>query len=120
MECRIKIEYKFPSMNEYIDACRRNKYAGSSMKKSIQRDISWSLNRLPEFKNPIKIDFIWIEKNKKRDLDNVSFSKKFILDALVECKKIKNDNQNWVKSFTDSVEIGKEYGVKLKIQEVKN
>ena len=59
------------------------------MKKEVEIDIGWYINQLPEYKNPIKIHFHWVEENKKRDLDNVCFAKKFILDSMVKAGKLK-------------------------------
>ena len=89
------------------------------MKKQVQEDISWYIIRLPKFENPVKIHFHWIEGNKRRDYDNVSAGKKFILDALVECGKLKDDNRKCVVAFSDTFEYGKEFKVILTIEEVK-
>jgi Holliday junction resolvase RusA-like endonuclease len=89
------------------------------MKKQIQKDISYYIRKLPAFDNPIRLKFLWIESNKKRDLDNICYAKKFILDAMVECGKMKDDNRNYVVGFTDSFEYGKETKVILEIEEDK-
>ena len=52
--------------------------------------------------NPIIVHFAWIEGNKRRDLDNVAFAKKFILDGLVKAGVLKNDNCKHVTGFTDT------------------
>lgn len=76
MMIRIEIPLKLPSLNVYINECRKNKFAGSTMKKQIQSDIGWYINKLPKFNKPIKIHFTWVEANKKRDIDNVAFREK--------------------------------------------
>lgn len=88
------------------------------MKKKVQKDIANFIQPLPYFEKPIKIHFIWIEANKKRDLDNICFAKKFILDALQECGKLKNDNRRWVRGFSDDFEYSKEHKVVLEITEI--
>ena len=95
------------SLNQYINECRKNRYAGANMKKTVEQDIGWYINQLPKYENPIKIHFIWIEGNKKRDLDNVCFAKKFILDSMVKAGKLKDDNRNFVLGFKDDFEYGK-------------
>lgn len=115
---KIEINLKLPSLNQYINECRRNKYAGAKMKAEIEKNISWYINSLPQYTKPLKIHFHWIEGNKRRDLDNVCFAKKFILDAMVKCGKLKDDNRNCVTGFIDSFEYGKETKVILEIEEV--
>lgn len=115
----ITIPLKLPSLNEYINACRYNKFKGAKMKKDTQKDIAPYLLSLPKL-NHVKIDFEWYEGNKRRDLDNVHFGKKFILDTLVELGKLKDDNRKNVCAFSDSFYYGKEWKVILKIQEVED
>ena len=117
---KVIIPMKLPSCNEYINACRTNKYMASALKKKTQADISWYLKKLPKFDKPVKINFIWIsERRDRRDLDGICFAKKFILDALQECGKISNDNRKHVVGFTDSFEYGDRYEVRLEIEEMK-
>lgn len=39
---KCEIELKLPSLNEYINACRKNRYAGASMKTKIENDFTGS------------------------------------------------------------------------------
>ena len=113
------IQMKLPSLNDYINAERTNRYMGANMKRNTQDGISWFIGKLPTFENPVTIHFHWIEKTSRRDLDNVAFAKKFILDALVENGKLKDDSQKYVRGFTDTFEKGKENEVIVTIEEVK-
>lgn len=113
--CEIKL--KLPSLNDYVRVCRANKYGASKMKKTIEKDISLFMGWLPKFENPIKIHFHWVEIDMKRDADNIAFAKKFILDTLVKCKKIKDDSRKYVVSFKDTFATGKENKVILYIYE---
>lgn len=117
---KIEIPMKLPSLNNYINECRKNKFAGAQMKKNIEEDIGYFINKLPRFKKPIKINFTWVEADKRRDFDNVCFAKKFILDSLQKAGKLENDNRRWVVGFTDSFKLGKEYKVILEIEEVED
>jgi Holliday junction resolvase RusA-like endonuclease len=114
------IDMKLPSLNEYINICRSNKYEAAQYKADIEADIALFLMRMPKYKNPIKIHFNWIEGNKRRDLDNICFAKKFILDAMVKAGKLKDDNRKCVTAFTDNFYYGKETKVILEIEEVIN
>lgn len=115
----IEIPMKLPSLNEYINKCRYNRYAGNYMKQQIQKDLSYYFKDLPEL-NKVKINFYWYEKNKRRDLDNICFGKKFILDALVNLGKLKDDNRKNVCGFTDSFYYGDDWKVILEIEEITN
>lgn len=112
-----EIPFKLPSLNEYIDVCRRNRYEAANFKAGIEADIAVYLKDLPEFTKPVKIRFHWIEGNRKRDLDNVAFAKKFILDALVKLGKLPDDNRKCVTGFTDSFVYSNQFGCIIEILE---
>lgn len=113
---RVVIDAKLPGCNEYIKANRSNRYIGAKMKRDAQDTIYYYIKDLPTFTKPIKINFTWVEENKRRDLDNIAFAKKFILDALVQAGKLKDDNRNNVYAFTDSFEFGDKTKVILDIE----
>ena len=113
-----EIPFRLPSLNEYINVCRTNPYKASQFKKDLENDIGIFINHLPTFERPIKIHFHWVEENKKRDLDNICASKKFILDALVKFGKLNDDNRKCVTAFTDTFSYDKESKVILEIEEV--
>lgn len=113
-----EIPLKLPSCNDYIRACRANPYVGARMKARVEKAIGIYIRDLPMFSNPIKINFQWVEKNKRRDLDNICFAKKFILDAMVKCGKLKDDNRKHVTAFTDAFSYGDETKVIMTIEEV--
>ena len=112
------IDTKLPSLNDYVRACRSNKFLAAKYKRDIEAEIGVFLTRMPRWSKPIKIHFHWVEGNKKRDLDNVSFSKKFILDAMVKYGKLKDDNRKCVTAFTDTFEYGDKTMVVLEIEEL--
>lgn len=113
--CEIKL--KLPSLNDYIRECRSNKYQGANFKRKTESDISVFLRRLPQMER-VRIDFLWVEKNNRRDYDNIAFAKKFILDAMVKMGKLKDDNRKNVVGFSDDFAVGPECKVILKITEV--
>lgn len=89
----------------------------SKYKLDIENQIGLFIAKMPKYTKPIKIHFTWVEGNKKRDLDNIAFAKKFILDAMQKFGKLENDNRNYVYAFTDSFSYGKETKVILEIEE---
>ena len=117
----VKICGKLPSLNEYIEACRRNPHCGAKMKASTEAAIIPQLAKLKKIEKPVHITFIWHEANKRRDKDNVAAGKKFILDALQKAGKLINDNNDYIAGFTDRFEYGgKEYGCTLIIEGADN
>lgn len=88
------------------------------MKEEAEELIGWFARGLSHVEHPVKISFRWIEGDLKRDLDNIAFSKKFILDALVKRNILPNDNRKWVKGFTDSFVVTKgSWGCVVTIEE---
>lgn len=118
MAITCEIDMKLPSLNDYTKANRSNAYQGAAMKKRIERGIGYYISDLPRFENPIRINFHWVEGNARRDLDNICFAKKFVLDALVKYGKLKDDNRKCVTAFTDTFSYGDETKVILTIEEV--
>jgi Holliday junction resolvase RusA-like endonuclease len=115
---RAEIRLKLPSCNTYINECRRNRFAGAKLKSQTETAIMYYIQDLPRFEKPVKIHFHWIEENKRRDLDNCCFAKKFILDAMVKAGKLRDDNRKLVTAFTDTFSYDKEAKVILTIEEV--
>ena len=109
---------KLPSANEYIHVCRTNPFKAAKFKMNLEDDICMFTYKLPKFENPVKIHFHWIESNKKRDLDNVAFAKKFILDALVKMQVLKDDSRKFVKGFYDVIVDDKTDFVKVELLEI--
>lgn len=95
---------RLAGLNDYTKACRTNTYVGAKMKKDtealIGAYIKQQLNCV-EFEGQVELNFEWYEPNKRRDLDNICFAKKFIFDALVSNKVIFADGWKGVKGFTD-------------------
>lgn len=116
---RCEIDVKIPSLNQYVGECRRNKYAGAKLKRDTEDAIGWYLRGLQKIRRPVFIRFHWVEKSRKRDLDNISgFGHKCILDAMVKQGIITDDRQKFVYGFCDTVSIGKTNKVILYIEEV--
>lgn len=113
----ITIPLRLPGLNEYTRANRANRYEGAKTKAQYERVIAYYLRGLPVLRPPVTIDFLWVEENRRRDLDNIAFAKKFILDALVKCGKLEDDNRRVVTAFRDSFAYDKESAVILTIHQ---
>ena len=102
------IKGRLDSLNDYTKACRTMAVVGANCKRKnediIVGAILEQLNGV-HFTGRTYLHFRWIEANSKRDLDNVCFAKKFILDALVRCGVIETDGWKGVFGFTDEFDI---------------
>lgn len=121
---KLIIKGLLPGLNEYISAERRNKYAAAKMKKQTEHYIIWEIKRQLGNKKavePVTINYCWVEKNRRRDKDNIAFAKKFIQDALVKAGVLENDGWANIEGFTDSFEVDKKNPrVEVGIKEEKN
>lgn len=105
---RFVIEQKLPSLNEVISSNRSNKYYGASLKKDTQNDIcNWiKIGLIRNTLRPVEkceIDIVWHEKTRRRDVDNIQSSQKFILDAMVTMGIIKNDSRKYVTQINHRI-----------------
>lgn len=111
-----------PNLNDYTKACRGNRFAGAKMKKDAEEIITWHImqQKIGHFEGRVKLAFRWYEPNRKRDLDNICFAKKFILDALVSSGTIEADSNRCVIGFTDEFFIDSENPrIEVDIHEIK-
>ncbi len=97
-----------PGMNEIIKASK-SRYGGSFgyslMKRKwtniVKDSIALHSNGKPPEFNCVKVVFKWIEKNKRRDPDNIAAGRKFVLDGAVKAGLIPNDTWKHVHSWDD-------------------
>lgn len=100
---------RLPSMNELINANRTNRYRGSKLKKDTDELISYYIynavnnGNLKPIEGACTISFDWCERTKKRDVDNIQSSQKFVLDALQKTGIIPNDSQRYVQQTAHRV-----------------
>lgn len=122
------IKTQLPSLNEYINICRANKYSGAKFKKDIEFYIELCIQQakrngtLSEMGNvPCEVFITWNEKNRKRDVDNIQNGAKYIMDALQTCGIIKNDSQKYVSQIHHHVQcVDKTDYVKVELREIGN
>lgn len=107
----LTIQGQLPNLNDYTKACRTYKMAGAQMKKKAEQIITAHIFQqisTVRFEETVELNFRWYEPNRKRDLDNICFAKKFILDALVKAGTIKADGWAGVIGFTDTFYVDKD------------
>lgn len=99
-------------MNEFIAKMNKNRYAGNSMKQKYQQIAQDSIVeqlRAIMINRKVIIEYRFYEKNKKRDLDNISsFAHKVVQDALVRVGTLSNDGWNNIVGYKDFFYIDKE------------
>jgi Holliday junction resolvase RusA-like endonuclease len=102
------IKGPLPGLNEYIEAERSNRYAASAMKKQVQHAIAQvcrAQHPKAHFKNPVRMHYLWVEKDMRRDCDNIAFAKKFIQDAFVKAGILIDDSRRYITGFTDEFAV---------------
>lgn len=125
----IEIPGKLPYLNELIAASKQrgkskknDRWFGyAALKRTHHRAICAVIRRssLKPIKSPVSIHFHYHLLALRGDLDGIdSGARKFILDALVDCKILPNDNLTYVKGLSASFEKGVRRKVVLTITEV--
>jgi len=67
------------------------------------------IHRPCPFERPVVLSFDWIEKDRRRDPDNVAAGgRKLILDGLVIAGVIKGDGWRWIRSWYDRWQVADE------------
>lgn len=116
------IPFRLPGLNEYTKLNRGNRYGANKKKQDLEQKIGWiAMSQLGGVKitEKVKIEYLWVEENRRRDLDNISFAKKFIQDALVKVGILRNDGWNEIAFSIDRFEVDKgNPRVEVKITEV--
>lgn len=104
------INGRLMTLNEYTSVTRGNMYASAKAKKEQEVKIAAAIYKgLHRWKTrkPVWINYRWVEKNTRKDRDNIAFAKKFIQDALVRCGTIRGDGWHDVVGFADSFDVDK-------------
>lgn len=105
MEYLLVIPTRLNNLNDYITADRTNRYKGAAMKARNEALVKVAIKqqmRSIRIERPVYMEYTWYERNKRRDLDNISsFGRKVIQDALVQTRVLVNDGWNETVGFSD-------------------
>lgn len=110
------IPYDPPNWNEYIRLERGSFYASNSLKQREKRLVAFYVKgRKWDGGYPLTIEFVFHFKDKRKDVDNSRI--KGILDGLVACGCIKNDNLNCIRRIEIDSAIDEVEGIEINIRE---
>ena len=101
---RLVIPKTLPNLNDYTDEVKKSRKGGNRMKQEVQAYIKLCARQQLKglrFHKPVAFLYLWVEKDRRRDKDNVAFAKKFIQDALVSLGILENDGWKQIAGFTD-------------------
>ena len=108
----LRIETKLPSLNEYIDECRKHWSRGARFKKGTEEAVCWYIRKakrdgtLSQITRTVNLMIVWHERTRKRDTDNIQSGTKYILDALLTMGIITNDSPKYVDQINHRIERG--------------
>lgn len=105
-----------PTLNEYIEIERANKYRASTSKRVWTQKIKWytmeqGIHKIP--KGLYDIEVVWYRQNKKHDADNVFFGIKFILDGIVASGIIPGDDRKVIRDISHKIRQGEKNYVEV-------
>ncbi len=108
---KLTIDREMCDLNTYIKALNAHYHSGNAIKQQ-ETDYVYIMCLQQKLKSitqyPVVVNFEWYCANERKDIDNVSFAKKFILDGMVKAGVLQNDSRRFVKGFTDQFFIDKE------------
>ena len=66
-----------PNANDYIGANRTNRYGAAKMKRQAEAAVMAAIKRQMrglKLTRPVVLHYTWVEKDRRRDHDNVAFA----------------------------------------------
>lgn len=105
---KFEIKGTMPSLNEY-DSQHSSWHTNAALKRRWTNAVATCAGLAAKGRSydSVFIEIRWIEKNKKRDKDNIAFAKKFILDGLVKAGIIANDGWKEISGWSESFAVDK-------------
>lgn len=101
------IQGRFCGLNEFY---RAQHFKQAKMKADAEARVVEAARSagLEPCKGRVFYRVTWYEANRRRDLDNVAFGKKFIQDGLVKAGILENDSAAYIAGFSDHFEYDAE------------
>jgi len=111
MSQKFTIHGRLPSLNEYINAERTNRYKAAKLKKDLQERIGAEIRaaNIKPVQVSVTLVYTFYEANRRRDKDNIAaVAHKFVQDSLVNEGIIFDDGWDYITRFYDEFYIDKE------------
>ena len=123
MEYMLTIPGALNNLNDYIAAERANRHMGAKMEADNGNIVALAIRQCMmgvRIERPVFMEYTWTERNRRRDLDNISsFGRKVIQDALVDAGVLRDDGWKYVVGFSDRFQVDKENPhIEVRIREV--
>lgn len=121
---KLVIPGRLPGLNEYIAAERTSRFKAASMKRENETLVlvaaKKSLRKWRQTNRPVMMRYVWYEKDRRRDMDNISsYGRKVIQDALVKGGYLRGDGWECIAGFADGFAVDrKNPRVEVEIVEV--
>lgn len=107
MEQKLIIQGRLPGRNEEISSFRRHWTKGAKLKRDATEKVFYACidQNLKTINNSTaELDITFFEPNKRRDIDNVMSSTKYILDGLVKARILFDDSPSFVRKINCDVQ----------------
>ena len=113
MEYKLVIEGTLPGLNEYSDTERKisGARAAARLKRDTQELIGWYIRAQLQgirIEQRVRLEYLWVEPNRRRDMDNIAFAHKFVQDALVEQGVLGGDGWRYISGFADAFDVDRQ------------
>lgn len=98
----LTIEGELTDLNTYVRAERTNRFISATIKRQETERVAREAQAAklpPVSRYPVRIGFTWYTRNLRKDVDNIAFGKKFILDGLVLAGVLAGDGRKHVAGF---------------------
>lgn len=103
------ISGRLPGLNDYVRACRGDRYAANRIKRVEEERVAFAAihQDVRAVDGTYALHCHWVEPDKRRDPDNVRFGVKFILDALVAVGLLPGDGPRHCTGLSDTFSYDK-------------
>jgi len=100
---KLTIPGELTDLNTFLKAVNNNLYAGANIKRQETNRVAQECVacNLEAQLTPVKLHIAYYMKNTRKDLDNVAYGKKYLLDGLVLAGVLYDDSYKWVRGWTE-------------------